>query len=360
MVYISLLAGFVILLGGAEILVRGASRLAIKFGISPMVVGLTVVAFGTSAPEGAISVNAALKGSTDLALGNVIGSNQFNSLAALGISGLVAVLVVSQKLVRREMFLIIGATLGVWLMALDGKIGRLEGAILFGGLLFYTVWAIRTEKKVGEPPEVQKQYEKEYSKTGSLPLNLALVLGGFAALLFGSRMLVESASQIAASLGMSELLVGLTVVAVGTSLPELATSLVAAFRGERDIAVGNVVGSSIFNILGVLGLTALIADVPAGPDITGFQLPALLVVSILMAGIFYTRLAVHRWEAACLVVMYVLFVSYSVLEATQNRLLTPVTYLGAVFVVATSLAVIVTVKREWAKNKELKNSTPDT
>jgi len=258
-VWLLLVAGLAVLVLGAELLVRGASRLALRFGVSPLVIGLTVVAFGTSSPELAVSVQSGLEGKADIALGNVVGSNIFNVLAVLGLSALVAPLVVQQRLVRFEVPLVIGISALSLLLAQDGRIGLFDGLLLVGGLIAYTLLVIQQSRR--ESAAVKAEYEQEFGGSiagwlGRLPIQVACVLSGLGLLVLGANWLVDSAVSIARALDISEVVIGLTIVAAGTSFPELATSVVAAMRGERDIAVGNVVGSSLFNLLGILGIAA--------------------------------------------------------------------------------------------------------
>ncbi|PKO63691.1 MAG: sodium:calcium antiporter, partial [Betaproteobacteria bacterium HGW-Betaproteobacteria-17] len=246
--------GLVALVIGAEAMVRGASRLAVSWGISPLVVGLTVVAFGTSAPEMAVSVGAALSGTSDLAIGNVVGSNIANILLILGISALVAPLLVHEQIIRQEVPVMIGATLLVVAMALDGGIGRIEAGLLFALVMAYTVFLVVQSRRASKDAEAEfaseiptSQWDRHWG------VQAALVIGGLALLVLGADWLVGAAVVFAKYFGVSDLVIGLTVVAVGTSMPEIATSLIAALRGQRDIAVGNVIGSNIFNLLAVLG-----------------------------------------------------------------------------------------------------------
>jgi cation:H+ antiporter len=252
--------GLVALVVGAELLVRGASKLALSFGISSLVVGLTVVAFGTSAPEMAVSVQSSWSGRVDIALGNVVGSNIFNVLVILGLSALVTPLVVHQQVIRQEVPVMIGVSLLLWALALDGGISRWEGILLAALVVGYTVLLIRQSRR--ETAAVQAEVEAEYQEAFDGPprgwdshwgAQALLILAGLALLVAGAQWLVEAAVGFARQFGVSELIIGLTIVAAGTSLPEVATSVMAAIRGERDIAVGNVVGSNIFNILAVLG-----------------------------------------------------------------------------------------------------------
>ena len=258
--------GLATLVVGAEMLVRGASRLAVAMAVSPLVIGLTVVAFGTSAPELAVSVQSAWNGNADLALGNVVGSNIFNVLFILGLSALIVPLAVSSQLIRCDVPIMVFVSMLLLALGLDGRLGRVDGTLLFVGIIVYTCWSIRQSRR--ESREIQSEFAHEMPRAphgGWQVLNqVALIVTGLVLLGLGARWLVDGAVHIAASIGVSELIVGLTIVAAGTSLPELVTSIVAAYRGERDIAVGNVVGSNIFNILCVLGLSSLMGPQGVG------------------------------------------------------------------------------------------------
>ncbi len=315
--------GLIILILGAELLVRGASRLALGFGISPLVVGLTVVAFGTSSPELAVSIGAGVIGQADIALGNVVGSNIANVLLILGISAIITPLVVTQKLVRREVPLMIGVSFLPLLFGLDGKIGRLEGLLMVAGIITYTAFAIRQSRQ--ESREVQDEYVAGFGECVAPGLrcaliNSGLVMVGLVMLVFGAQWLVNGAVSIARALGLSELVIGLTVIAVGTSLPEVATSIVASIRGERDIAVGNVVGSNLFNILSVLGLAA--AAAPAGVTVPAtalrFDIPFMIAVAVACLPIFFTGYRIARWEGALFLAYYVAYTVYLLLDAMQH------------------------------------------
>jgi cation:H+ antiporter len=264
MAILMLVLGLAVLTAGAELLVRGSSQLAIALGISPLVVGLTVVAYGTSAPELVVSVQSSLSGQPDVAIGNVVGSNIFNVLFILGLSAMIVPLRVSQQLIRVDVPLMVGLSVLVLATAQDGKIGRLDGLVLIGGIIAYTVLAVVSSRR--EKAAIQAEYEaefgmkKEVEGRGKIVANLLLVAAGLALLVLGSRWFVDSAIMIARAMGVSELVIGLTIVAAGTSMPEVATSIMAAIRGERDIAVGNVIGSNIFNILGVLGISSVVSS----------------------------------------------------------------------------------------------------
>jgi len=314
--------GLVLLVLGADLLVKGSSRLAASFGISPLVIGLTVVAFGTSAPEMAVSVKAALAGQADIALGNVVGSNIFNVLFILGGAALITPLLVQAQLVRLDVPLMIGVSGVLYLMAGDGRLSRTEGALLVAGALAYTGYAAAQSRK--ESAAVQEEYGQEYGDRRKPPwLDLVFIAGGLGLLVLGARWLVEGAVTFAQSLGVSELVIGLTIVAAGTSLPEVAASFVAAARGERDIAVGNVIGSNLFNILWVLGLATAIS--PTGVAVSEpalrFDIPVMLAVAAACLPIFLTGHLIARWEGALFLAYYAAYTLYLVLSAQAHDLL---------------------------------------
>ena len=325
-VVVFLVLGLVLLVAGAELLVRGASRLALRFGISPLVIGLTVVAFGTSAPELAVSVQSGLAGQSGIAVGNIVGSNIFNVLMELGVSALITPLVVSQQLVRVDVPLMIGASILLWIVALDGRIGFFDGLLLTSGIMAYTVFAIWQSRK--ESAVVLAEYAQELGKgestwMGRLPVQITLIIGVLALLVLGAYWLVDSAVAIARTLGVSEVIIGLTIVAAGTSLPELATSVVAAIRGERDIAVGNVIGSCLFNLLAIAGIAALVT--PGGLEVATsllhFDIPVMVVVALACLPIFAAGHLVARWEGALFLGYYLVYVLYLILAATQHAAL---------------------------------------
>ncbi len=347
-----LIAGLVLLVVGAEALVRGSSKIAAAFGISPLVIGLTVVAFGTSSPELAVGVQSALTGNGDIALGNVIGSNIFNILVIVGLSAVIVPLVVHQKLVRLDVPLVIGLSVLVFILGLDGRIGRGEGALLFLGLFAFIIFQIRQGRRESE--DVQQEYAQEYGdgrakSPRQWALNGLLLVGGLGMLVVGSNWLVDSASAIARSLGLSELIIGLTIVAAGTSAPELATSIMAAVRGERDIAVGNAIGSNVFNILGVLGLTAALAPegiaVPRSALV--FDIPVMIAVALAALPVFFTGYSISRWEGAVFVAYYAAYTLFLILAATEHDALRPYSVLMFVFVIPiTAITLLVLVMRE--------------
>lgn len=311
--------GLGLLIGGAEMLVRGSSRIAAAAGISPLVVGLTVVAFGTSAPELAVTTAASFRGDPDLALGNVVGSNVLNVLLILGASALVAPLLVQKRLVRLEVPFMIGVTALVVVLSLNGVISRLEGTFLFVGGLAYTAVLVLRARAVA-PPLADRTAT---FTPGSMALNTTLVLVGLGFLVLGSHWIVNGAQAMAAALGIPELVIGLTVVAAGTSLPELATSVVASIQGQRDIAVGNIIGSNIFNLLIVLGAASAIS--PIGVEIPlsalTFDLPVMLAVSLVCLPIFITGLRIDRFEGFIFLGFYIIYTTYLVLDAADHHAL---------------------------------------
>ncbi len=323
---LTLAAGLALLIAGADLLVRGAARLAVVLGVSPLIIGLTVVAYGTSSPEMAVSVASALGGQPDLTLGNVVGSNIFNVLVILGLSALIVPLAVAQQLVRLDVPLMLVTSVVTAAVAWDGQVSRADGGLLFLGAVAYTVLAIRLGRR--ESAVVEAEYrELEAALVGTphrgrraLAMDGALIVAGLLLLLLGARWLVDSAVIVARSLGVSELVIGLTVVAAGTSLPEAATSTVAALRGERDIAVGNVVGSNIFNLLAVLGLSALLshAGVAVSPMALRVDLPVMIVVSAACLPVVASGRRIDRWEGALLLLGYGLYVTHLVLAARQH------------------------------------------
>lgn len=316
---LQIVGGIVVTVLGAELLVRGASRLARRLGISPLVVGLTVVALGTSAPEIAISVLSTVRGQADLAVGNVLGSNTFNVLAVLGLSAAITPLAVGRRIVQLEVPLLIGVNLAVLAMAAGGAFERWEGIALLSAVAAYTVFLVRRARRESEGEPAGDELPKGVA--AGVPWNVILFLVGLALLAGGAHVLVLGASELARALGVSELIVGLTVIAAGTSLPELATSAVAAWRGERDIAVGNVMGSCLFNLLAVLGLAAALAPqpVPVDPSALRFDFPVMVVAAISCLPFLATGHRIDRWEGFVWVGFYVAYVAALVLRAVEHR-----------------------------------------
>ena len=346
------IGGLVLLIVGAEALVRGASKLALSFGISPLVVGLTVVAFGTSSPELAVSLSSAVSGRPDMALGNVVGSNIFNVLFILGLSALITPLVVDRQLVWQEVPVMIGASLLLFGLALDQSISRGEGAVFVGLLALYTVFLIRQSRGANSlaPGALAPAVSAGSTWDRHWAVQVLLVAGGLAMLVLGADWLVQSAVAFARELGVSEMVIGLTIVAAGTSLPEVATSVLAAIRGERDIAVGNIVGSNLFNLFCVLGGTALVAPaalaVPAA--LVTFDLPVMVAVAVACLPIFFTGHLIARWEGAVFFGYYVAYTTYLIMAAQQHDALAAYgLVMGLVVVPLTGLTLVVIAWREW-------------
>jgi cation:H+ antiporter len=309
--FILLIAGLVLLAGGGELLVRGATQLARIAGMSTAVIGLTVVAMGTSLPELAVGTLAVLEGQPDIAVGNVVGSNIFNITAALGITALIQPLPVRGAAVRLEWPVMFAASALCILLMRDSAFDRGEGLFLTLGLVLFTAYAVHLGRKELPAEEVAEYAEEIQQRSlspgrGTLPV-VGAILGGIALLVLGGRLLVDGASSLARYAGMSERMIGLTVVAVGTGMPELATSVVAAARRQTDVAVANMIGSNIFNLLGILGITALVHPFRFSAAIAGSDLWWMLAVSALLLPVLGRRMEVVRWEGGLLVGAYVAY-----------------------------------------------------
>lgn len=289
--WLLLIGGLALLVGGAEWLVRGAVRVALLLRVPAGIVGLTVVAAGTSLPELFVSVSAALRGAPDLSTGNVVGSNIYNIALILGLSALVQPLVTDRPTVRYDWPVVLVAALALWGLGADGRLGRLDGLLLFGGHLAYVAWLVRRA-------HVDRVDESEGG--GSLPGALLGILLGLVALTFGSRLLIDGATSIAEAFGVSQRVIGLTIVGVGTSTPELATSVIAAWRGQNDIAIGNVLGSNIFNILFILGASAVVTALPVHPGLLASDIPWMLGITILLLPLLLTGHRIVRAEGMLL------------------------------------------------------------
>ena len=348
-VLVFLVVGLALLVIGAEMLVRGASRSAAMVGISPLIIGLTVVAYGTSAPELVVGIQSSLAGQADIALGNVIGSNIFNVLLVLGLSALVAPLIVSQQLVRLDVPIMIGLSVLTLVLGLDGTLNTPDGVLLFLGGISYTGFLIYQSRKETNV-EVQDEYLREYGvrQNSSLQqwlLNFGFIAVGMGLLILGSHWLVEGAIAIAEALSISELVIGLTIVAAGTSLPELATSVVASIRGERDIAVGNAIGSNIFNILIVLGLTSIVA--PEGINVSTaalrLDLPVMIAVAIACLPIFFTGNVINRWEGLLFLGYYAVYTAYLILDTTNHESLPIFSLVMGAFVIPITVLTLLMV-----------------
>ena len=302
--------GGVMLYYGAEFLVKGGVSIALKFKITPLVIGLTLVAFATSAPELAVSISASLKGSGDVAMGNVVGSNICNIALILGLSALIAPLPVNKKLLKLDMPLVMGASLVLALFyLLNNGVNRWQGAIFFAGVLAYTVWSIYSSRKEGVS-EDDGGDEVEIKEVSTL-LSIGLVIAGLLILVFGARFFVGCATFVATKLGVPEAVIALTVVAFGTSLPELATSVVAALKHEQDIAIGNVVGSNIFNILCIMGISPMIKPITAR-GITLLDMGLMIGIAALLWAMMIFGKKINRLEGALFLVINFTYVGYLV------------------------------------------------
>jgi cation:H+ antiporter len=344
-----LIAGLVLLVAGAEFLVRGASKLAVLAGISPLVIGLTIVAYGTSSPEMTVSIQASWAGQADISLGNVVGSNIFNVLAILGLASIISPLPVAQQLIRLDVPIMIAVSGLLFLFGLDGNLNHFEGSVLFLGAVIYTVFLIYQSRKETSL-EVQAEYQQEYGGqerhgTNVWVINLLLILGGVGLLVLGSQWLTTSAVTIARSLGVSELVIGLTLVAAGTSLPELASSVMASLKGEQDIAVGNVVGSNIFNILAVLGLAAALS--PTGVTVASaalnFDIPFMVAVAVACLPIFFSGNRITRLEGVLFLFYYAAYTIYLILKSTEHHELTLYSHVMQSFVVPITVITLMVI-----------------
>lgn len=304
MTAILLISGLVLLYAGAEALVKGATAMAFRLGISSLVIGLTIVAFGTSAPEMTVSVLAAFSGKGDIAAANVVGSNIFNIAVILGIASLICPIHISRQLIRWDVPVMIGVSLlGIWMLA-NRVLSQIEGVILFAGIILYTVWAFRRSRSTsaisgeGNPESPSAEYPHM-----KLSLSVMWIVTGLILLVLGSKALVTGAIYLARSAGLSESIIGLTIVSAGTSLPELATSVVAAFRRQPDIAVGNIIGSNIFNILAILGVSSLLVPYSA-PGLTTVDLAVMLGFAVVAMPFMWTKFTLSRTEGFLLLAGY--------------------------------------------------------
>lgn len=357
-IWITFPLGFVLLIYGADRLVGGASGLARQIGMSPLVVGLTVVAFGTSAPELAVSVAAVIRGEGDLALGNVVGSNITNILLILGLSAIVAPLIVKRQLMWFDLPIMVGICVLAWILALDGNVSRIDGIALVGLLGVYIFLLLNQTRKERNRRDALQAEEEELPSVLSGVLWFVLGIG---LVLLGTHWLVGGAITIATALDVSELVIGLTIVSLGSSLPELATSIVASLKGERDIAVGNVIGSNTFNVLCVLGITSIVAPagVPVPDGSIWVDFPVMLAVVLVCLPIFYTGLRVSKLEGAVLLTYYVLWTLYLVLDArhhpfTGRYALGVVTFVVPLTAIAILGTVIAAVRKRQTKKRRVK------
>ena len=345
---LAFLAGLALLVVGADALVRGARSVALRVGVSPLVAGLTVVALGTSAPELAVSVGAVVNDQGDLAVGNVVGSNIFNILVLLGISALVTPLLVEMQVIRQEVPLMIGASVLLIGLVLDGSIGLVDGIVLTVLLVAYTVGLI-VQSSLESRRRAASDAAGDAEDTRSRPImvDLALIIAGLGGLVLGSRWLVQAAVDTASAFGVSELIIGLTIVSAGTSLPEVATSVTAAVRGERDMAVGNAIGSSTFNVLGVLGVSGIASTWSAAgglevPDsVMAFDVWVMLAVMVACLPVFISGRTIGRWEGVLFLGYYAAYTGYLVLAASDHDRLDDFSLVMGAFVIPLTVAALV-------------------
>lgn len=335
-----LIAGLVLLVAGAELLVKGSSRFAFKLGIPTTVIGLTIVAYGTSAPEMIVSAQAALNGQSDLSLGNVIGSNIFNVLLILGVSAVITPLIVGRQIIWQEIPIMIGVSLLPLLLGFDGVISRMDGVILLILLVSYTWLQVRMALKESKSNIKSLSMDSVIPKTWSTPICVVAIVSGLGVLVWGARWFLQGSVAMARSFGIDELVIGLTIVAAGTSLPEVATSVLASIRGEKEIAVGNVVGSNIFNILGVLGVAAIIGQngIAVSPAVLRFDIPIMIVVALSCLPIFLTGHKIVRWEGLLFLFYFVAYTLYLILDAKDHSIVAP--FSGAMMSIVLPLTVI--------------------
>lgn len=353
------IAGLALLIAGGEALVRGAGTLASRAGISPLVIGLVVVSAATSAPELAVTVGAVASGEPDLAIGNVVGSNIANILLILGLCAAISPLIIKRQLVRFDMPVMVGLSILFLVVSLDGRINVLDGLLLFGVVVVHAVISIVLGRKEVRAPESKADSMPLNSKPISLWLATLLLIAGVGLLVLGAQLLVTGAVRIATELGVSSLVIGLTVVAIGTSLPELATSLIAIRRGETDMAVGNVVGSSIFNIGIVIGIPAMLfgEGIPVAGAAIAIDIPLMLAASVALVPLAFTGFVLARWEGALFMLLYVAYTLYVVLASTQHDAATGFTTIMLWFVlplVAITLVAVIAFEFGLIRGKKIK------
>ncbi|GIU01927.1 sodium:calcium antiporter [Shewanella morhuae] len=312
LITLSILGGFIILTLGAEALVRGASSIALRLGITPLIIGLTIVAFGTSAPELAVSVKSALAGNSGIALGNVIGSNIANIGLILAITALIRPIQVQSQVVKRDIPLMILASMLFWGLLLDGELSLIDGVVLLSLLVGYLAFSYISSKNSNEEEEIE-------AGPNNPLLSVLFIVVGISMLVGGGILFVNGAVDLAKTFGVSEVIIGLTIVAIGTSMPELVTSVIAALKGQSDIAIGNVVGSNLFNILGILGVTAIVQPVSA----LGFQsidFIVMLAFAVIILPFAWTGLRIGRREGTVLLLGYLGYMGYLVNQASTQAL----------------------------------------
>jgi cation:H+ antiporter len=328
-----ILGGFTALTLGAELLVRGASKIAQAAGVSSLVIGLTIVAFGTSAPEMAVSLNAGLEGNSNIAIANVVGSNIFNELFILGVCAIMSPLIVNSILIRFDVPVMIASSFLIYFFSLNGIISALEGGILFFLIIAYTVFIVKKSRSELRELRAKNDPEREKIQRKDIFIGLAQTIFGLGFLVAGAEWLVNGAVTLAKMVGVSDTVIGLTIVAAGTSLPELATSFVATYKGERDIAIGNIIGSNIFNILSILGLSSIVATggLKVSYELLALDYPMMIGVAVITLPVFFTGRIISRWEGVLFLISYILYATYLVLKSTSHSML-PVFEIGLLYV----------------------------
>lgn len=365
-VFLKFILGLGLLVKGADYLVAGAGKLATLAGISPLVVGLTVVAFGTSSPELAVSIKANFTEQAAISVGNVVGSNITNILLILGVGATIAPLRVSEKLVRMDVPIMIGISVLLLFCSLDGKLGKIDGGLfLLGGILYTSYLLIQSRRNNSSPEDVVEEFDviPEENSLKEWLTSAGLLLIGLIMVVFGSNWLVSGATTFATALGISELVIGLTIVALGTSLPELATSIAASMRGERDIAVGNVVGSNIFNILIVLGTAGLIS--PTGVEVSSaainLDIPIMIAVAVACLPIFFSENLITRGEGIFFWCYYIIYTVFLFLKSTEHATLPVFNTVMLWFVIpitaVTLIILTISAWRERASKAEEKHQS---
>ena len=343
------ICGLVLLILGADFLVKYCSNIASALKIPPLVIGLTIVAFGTSAPELAVGIKSSLDGSSSMVMGNVVGSNIFNVLFILGVAALISPLVVTQQLVKFDTPLMVVLSIAVFLLAMDHKVSQIEGIVLVAVLITYILFLLKQARKMKEEKtEDESEVQFHWVK------NITLTLVGLGLLVFGSELFIDNLVKVARSLNVSEEIIGLTLVAAGTSLPELVTSIMAVIKGQVDIAVGNVVGSNIFNLLGVLGLSCAVNS--NGCDVTAamvsFDIPLMIAVSVACLPIFFTGNRINRVEGALFMSVYIAYTTYLILLSSHHDSLKYfTTTLLYFFLPLVTLGISISVFREIKSRK---------
>jgi cation:H+ antiporter len=348
-----IIGGLIALVVGGDLLVRGASAIALRAGVSTLVIGLTVVAYGTSMPELVVSLKAGLEGNPNIAVANVVGSNIFNVLMILGLCALILPLAVSRQLVKVDVPVMIGGSLAMAIMAYDGRIAWYEGVLLCIAVMGYTYSIVSSSRKLEAKKKREAQEAARHAADTeadaaalkvppSLALNLFFIIGGLTVLVIGANYLIEGSVQLAKNFGVSDTVIGLTIVAVGTSLPEVAASVIATWKGERDIAIGNVIGSNIYNIFMILGIASVATPggLAVAPEMIVFDIPVMVAVAVICLPVFLSKLDISRLEGGLFFGGYVAYTTYLVLAATQSPALGSYTNLLLLTAAPAGLAIV--------------------